>query len=202
MAKGYNWFSVIKIQLVECVITEHLGCCVCLRIWCMFICLCVPVMHYFCAVYEAALTVSSRDEENHYWQAVTANCEMEIKPLVITATTLSRTRRYTGERSKTAMITDKRANNISQLSLTSRLNSNCYESHARWTENRFECLQILLPLKLKALWSNGEKLLFEIAFFSSTNEPPQICSPACRIQLVVCRVKPPTAIKRACCNSL
>lgn len=89
MAKGYNWFSVIKIQLVECVITENLGCCVCLRIWCMFICLCVPVMHYFCAVYEAALTVSSRDEENHYWQAVMANCEMEIKPLVITAATLS-----------------------------------------------------------------------------------------------------------------
>lgn len=63
-----------------------------------------------------------------------ANCEMEIKPLVITAAVLSLSlplaHRYTGGHSKTAMITDKRANNISQLSLVGGLNSNCYERHA------------------------------------------------------------------------
>lgn len=135
------------------------------------------MMHYFCTTRDAALTVSSADEENHYWQAVMANCEMEIKPLVITAPTRSCAHRYTGERSKTAMITDKRANNISPLSLAGRLNSNCYERHAWWTENHFECLQILLPLKLKALvqqWGKAplwNQFFFCFFFLFSRNEP-------------------------------
>lgn len=89
---GCNWFSDTKNWLVEFVITARLVCCVCARlyVWCMFICVCVcPWCIISFTACDAALTVSSRDEENHYWQAVMANCEMEIKPLVITAPTLS-----------------------------------------------------------------------------------------------------------------
>jgi len=151
-------------------------------------CLCVPMIHYFCTVCDPALTVSSGNEENHYWQAVMANCEMEIKPLVITAPTLSCTHRYTGEHSKTAMITDKRANNISPLSLAGRLNSNCYERHAWWTENHFECLQILLPLKLKALVEQwGKASLWNLFFFcfwemNPTNQLPRVQCTTCCVQ--------------------
>lgn len=124
---------------------------------------------------ESLLTGS----DGKLWNGNKASCHYNTN-------SFAHTHRYTGERSKTAMITDKRANNISQLSLAGRLNSNCYERHVWWTENRFECLQILLPLKLKALWSNREKLLFEFFFFcfvfekmNPTNQLPSVQYTAC-----------------------
>lgn len=62
---------------------------------------------------------------------------------------------------------------------------------------------MLLPLKLKASRSNGEKLLFEISFFFFfffvfQKWTPQIISLVCDTQHVVCRVKLRTTIKRVC----
>ena len=69
---------------------------------------------------------------------------------------------------KTAMITDKRANNISQLSLASRLSSYCYERRAWWTEDRFQRLQILPPLNWRLCGAVEKKaflLNLDFSFF-------------------------------------
>ena len=133
---GCNWGSDTKNWLVECVITEHLvWCvCVCMCIWCMFICVCLSVcardaLFLYCVWCstdteqqgwrESLLTVS----DGKLWNGNKASCHYSTN-------SLSCTHGYTGKHSKTAMITDKLANNISQLSLVGRLNSNCYERHA------------------------------------------------------------------------
>ena len=152
------------------------------------------MMHYFCTVCDAALTVSSRDEENHYWQAVMAYCEMEIKPLVITAPTLSLAH------------TDTQASTARQqwLQTNEQITSPSSPSLADWTQivmrdmhreqNHFECLQILLPLKLKALVEQLGKASLWNLFEKWT---PQISSLERHEQyVVVCRVKLPNTIKR------
>lgn len=87
---------------------------------------------------ESLLTGS----DGNLWNGNNASCHYSSNPL-------PRSDRYRGENSETAMITDKLANNISQLSLCGTLNSNCYERHAWRTENHSECSQT--PQKLKAL---------------------------------------------------
>lgn len=70
------------------------------------------------------------DSDGKLWNGNKASCHYSTD-------SLSRTHRCIDERSKTAMITDKRANSVCQLSLADMLNSNCYEIHAWWTENHF-----------------------------------------------------------------
>lgn len=106
-----------------CVITE------CVRVFdvCLSLYACVHKALFLYRVWCSTRRKQQRwrespptDSDGELWNGNKASCHYGTD-------SLSRAHGYTGERSKTAMITDKWANSISQLSLADMLNSNCYE---------------------------------------------------------------------------
>lgn len=113
-----GWLSMesLNIRYVLCIFIWLLVCvCACDVLFLRYVCMSCGSDSEQQGLRESLLTGS----DGKLWNENKASCHYRTD-------SLSRTCRHTGKHSKTAMITDKRANNVS---LAGRLNSNCRERH-------------------------------------------------------------------------
>lgn len=125
----YYWTYNICICVFLCLFIWLLGC---MWLWCAIseLYICAHLRMCMCETERASCSSDSEQQDlreslvtgrdGKLWNGNKASCHYSTK-------SLSCIHRYTAKHSKTAMITDKRANNIS---LAGRLNSNCYETCA------------------------------------------------------------------------
>lgn len=139
----------------------------------MFICGCLPV--WACdALFLYCVWCSSENEQQGLRESLLTGSDGKLwNGNKVSCHYSTNFHSHTHMHSKTAMITDKRANNISRLSLADGLNSNCYERHIA---NRASFWMLTNTAATKR-----ESISLKSCFFFVEKCIPQISSLVCNI---------------------